>query len=72
MDFVFRLESRIIRSTRAIAIVGFVGLLVVALLTMLDVSLRWGANAPLKGLNDISGLAVAIVIVALVMWASLG
>src|SRR5688572_19256384 len=62
MDFVFRLESRIIRGTRAIAIVGFVGLLVVALLTMLDVSLRWVANAPIKGLNDISGLAIAIVI----------
>ena len=62
MDFVFRLESRIIRGTRAIAIVGFVGLLVVALLTMLDVSLRWVASAPIKGLNDISGLAIAIVI----------
>jgi hypothetical protein len=62
MDFVFRLENRIIRATRAIAIVGFVGLLVVALLTMLDVALRWVANAPIKGLNDISGLAIAIVI----------
>lgn len=62
MDFVFRLESRIIRGTRAIAIVGFVGLLVVALLTMLDVGLRWIASAPIKGLNDINGLAVAIVI----------
>lgn len=62
MGFVFRLESRIIRGTRAIAIVGFVGLLLVALLTMVDVTLRWVANAPIKGLNDINGLAVAIVI----------
>ena len=62
MSLVFRLESRIVRWTRAIAVVGFVGLLVVSLLTMLDVLLRWIANAPIKGLNDINGLAIAIVI----------
>jgi TRAP-type C4-dicarboxylate transport system permease small subunit len=62
MGLVFRLESRIIRGTRAIAVVGFTGLLAVAVTTMLDVLLRWVANAPIKGLNDINGLAVAIVI----------
>src|SRR5688500_16159156 len=29
---------------------------------MLDVLLRWIANAPIKGLHDINGLAIAIVI----------
>ena len=62
MDFVFRLESRIIRGTRALAIVGFVALLLVALTTMVDVALRWLASSPIKGLNDINGLAIAIVI----------
>ena len=62
MGFVFRLESRITRWTRAIAVVGFVALLVVSLTTMLDVLLRWVANAPIKGLHDINGLAIAIVI----------
>ena len=62
MNLVFQLESRIIRWTRTLAIVGFVGLLVVSVMTMLDVLLRWIANAPIKGLNDINGLAVAIVI----------
>lgn len=62
MSLVFRLEGTIIRATRAIAVVGFVALLAVALGTMLDVLLRWVANAPIKGLNDINGLAVAIVI----------
>jgi TRAP-type C4-dicarboxylate transport system permease small subunit len=62
MSLVFRLEQRIARWTRSIAIVGFVGLLVVALMTMADVALRWIANAPIKGLNDLNGLAVAIVI----------
>jgi len=64
VGFIFRLESRIIRWTRAIAVLGFVALLAVALLTMLDVGLRWLANAPIKGLHDINGLAIAIVIAA--------
>ena len=62
MRLVFRLEERISRWTRAIAVVGFLGLLAVALTTTVDVLLRWIANAPIKGLNDINGLAVAIVI----------
>src|SRR5262245_26893982 len=62
MSFVFDLESRIIRATRALAIVGFVMLLVLLLTKMVDVALRWLANAPLKGLSDFEALAVAIVI----------
>ena len=62
MSLVFQLESRIIRATRALAIVGFVVLLLISLTTMLDVALRWLANSPIKGLTDIQGLAVAIVI----------
>ena len=62
MGLVFRLEERIGRWTRAIAVAGFLGLLLVALGTTVDVLLRWIANAPIKGLNDINGLVVAIVI----------
>jgi len=59
---VFRLEERIGRWTRAIAVAGFVGLIGMSLATTVDVLLRWLANAPIKGLNDINGLVVAIVI----------
>jgi len=62
VPLVFRLEERIGRWTRAIAVAGFVLLLLVALGTTMDVLLRWIANAPIKGLNDINGLVVAIVI----------
>ena len=62
MSLVFRLEERIGRWTRAIAVAGFVGLLLVAVATTVDVLLRWIANAPIKGLNDVSGLVIAIVI----------
>jgi TRAP-type C4-dicarboxylate transport system permease small subunit len=57
-----RLEGRIRGWSRAIAILGLGGLLIVSVTTMLDVLLRWIANAPIRGLNDINGLAVAVVI----------
>ncbi len=62
MPLVFRLEERIGRWTRAIAVAGFVCLLLVALGTTVDVLLRWIANAPIKGLNDVNGLVIAIVV----------
>ena len=64
MTAVDRLERRIRGWTRAVAIVGLGGLLVIAITTMLDVGLRWLVNAPIRGLNDINALAVAIVIAA--------
>ena len=64
MNAIDRLERRIRGWTRAIAIVGLLGLLVISISTMVDVLLRWIANAPIKGLNDINVLAVVIVIAA--------
>lgn len=62
VQLILRLEERIGRWTRAMAVAGFIGLIVVALATTVDVLLRWLANAPIKGLNDINGLVIAIVI----------
>ncbi|HZM34066.1 MAG TPA: TRAP transporter small permease subunit [Burkholderiales bacterium] len=62
MGIVFRLEEQIGRWTRAIASAGFLVLVAVALLATVDVLLRWIANAPIKGLHDINGLAIVIVI----------
>ena len=64
MNAIDRLERRIRGWTRGIAIVGLLGLLVISISTMVDVLLRWIANAPFKGLNDINVLAVVIVIAA--------
>jgi TRAP-type C4-dicarboxylate transport system permease small subunit len=58
------LEARIVRWTRAIALFGLAALLVVSGATMLDVALRWLLNRPIKGLIDITELAVAIVLAA--------
>ena len=64
MGSIERLERRIRGWTRAVAIIGLGGLLVISITTMLDVGLRWLVNAPIRGLNDINALAVAIVIAA--------
>jgi TRAP-type C4-dicarboxylate transport system permease small subunit len=62
MQRLLLLERRVIALTRALALGGFVGLMVMSLSTTLDVLLRWLANTPIKGLPDILSLAVAIVI----------
>jgi TRAP-type C4-dicarboxylate transport system permease small subunit len=58
------IEARIAAWSRNIAILGVIALLVVASSTLLDVLFRWVANSPIRGLNDINGLAVPVVIAA--------
>lgn len=50
--------------SRVLALIGFAGLLILALMTALDVALRWLLNAPLQGVNDISAVVMAVVISA--------
>jgi TRAP-type C4-dicarboxylate transport system permease small subunit len=49
---------------RALALLGFFGLLVLALMTTLDVLLRWLFQAPIHGVNDVSSVVMAVVISA--------
>lgn len=48
--------------TRALALVGFSGLLLLALMTSLDVLLRWLFQTPIQGVNDVSSVVMAVVI----------
>jgi TRAP-type C4-dicarboxylate transport system permease small subunit len=57
-----RAEQRLARWTSTLAFVGVIALLVVAGTTLVDVLLRWIANSPITGLNDINSLAAPIVI----------
>lgn len=58
------IEARIAVWSRNIALLGVLALLVVSGSTLLDVLLRWVANSPITGLNDINGLAVPVVVAA--------
>ena len=49
---------------RGLALVGFTGLLVLALMTTSDVLMRWLFKAPLQGVNDVSSVVMAVVISA--------
>jgi TRAP-type C4-dicarboxylate transport system permease small subunit len=48
--------------SRAIALIGLAGLLVLVMATVLDVFLRWIFNSPIVGLNDTYAMFAAIVI----------
>lgn len=54
----------IVQLSRLLALVGFCGLLLLALMTTLDILMRWLLNMPLHGVNDISAVALAVVIAA--------
>ncbi len=47
-----------------IAVVGFLGLLVASLITLLDVAMRFLFNRPIEGWDDMTALVFAIAIVA--------
>ena len=56
--------KRMLHVSQAMALVGFFGLLVLALMTTLDVLSRWLFNAPIHGVNDVSAIVMAMVIAA--------
>lgn len=56
------IEERAMSLARALALLGFAGLLVLAMMTTLDVLLRWLLRAPLHGVNDVSAIVMSVVI----------
>ena len=58
------IESRLSRISRASGIVGIGGLLVVAVLTVTDILARWLLGSPLAGIDDVTKLAIIVVISA--------
>lgn len=62
MQTKFSLESAIIRWSRIIALIGLVGLLVLAGITVGEVLLRWLFKYPIIGVYDVSQLVVVIVV----------
>ncbi|QOL80970.1 TRAP transporter small permease [Pseudooceanicola spongiae] len=49
---------------RGLALLGFTGLLILALMTTTDVLMRWLFKAPIQGVNDVSSVVMAVVIAA--------
>lgn len=57
-------DKGIDRISETFALVGFFGLLVLAVMTSLDVLLRWLFSYPLQGVNDVTAIVIAVVIAA--------
>lgn len=53
-----------VQASRLMALVGFLGLVGLALMTAVDILLRWLANAPIHGVNDVSAVVMVVVIAA--------
>ncbi len=62
MNRLLGLEKHVVRWARAIAFVGLIGLLVMALAILADVTLRWLVNVPIPGLEDLNGVLISIVV----------
>lgn len=58
--------QRMLKVSRVMALIGFFGLLVLALMTTLDIGSRWLFLAPIHGVNDVSAIVMAVVIAACV------
>lgn len=58
--------QRMLKVSRAMALIGFLGLLILALMTSIDITSRAMFGAPLHGVNDVSAIVMAIVIAACV------
>lgn len=56
--------NRMRQASQAMALVGFFGLLILALMTTFDVLSRWLFNTPIHGVNDVSAIVMAMVIAA--------
>ena len=59
-----RLDARSVTATRRVALIGVLGMLSIAIATILDVLLRWALNAPITGLNEIVEMGIAVAIAA--------
>ena len=55
-------ESKIIRWTRAISLIGLIGVLILATITVVEVLLRWLLDFPILGVADVSSLVIAVAV----------
>ena len=58
------LDRRCLAVTQRVAFAGVLAMLAVALITTADILLRWLANKPIHGLNEIVGVGMAIAVAA--------
>jgi len=63
-SWAYRADAITRRATRFIALIGLLGLLVLAGATTVDISLRFVLNAPIHGLSDLGELVITLMVAA--------
>jgi C4-dicarboxylate transporter, DctM subunit len=58
------LDKQCLAVTQRVAFAGVVTMLAVAFVTTADILLRWLANAPMHGLNEVVGMTIAVAVAA--------
>lgn len=58
------LESETVRWSRMISLIGLVGLLLLAMITVCEALSRWLLGIPIPGVSDVSSLVVALAVTA--------
>jgi TRAP-type C4-dicarboxylate transport system permease small subunit len=56
------LESKIIRWTRVVSLIGLIGLLILATMTVGGALLRWLLDFPILGIPDVSSLVITVAV----------
>jgi TRAP-type C4-dicarboxylate transport system permease small subunit len=56
------LERLTLNATRALSVVGLIGLMGLASMTLADGLMRWLANRPIEGVRDLGALVIAVAI----------
>lgn len=58
------LNARFLRHSRQVAFVGVIAILAIALITVIDILLRWLADEAVPGFNEILAMAISVAIAA--------
>ena len=56
------LESRIIRWSQVVSLIGLIGLLILAAMTVAEALLRWLLDFPILGIPDVSSLVITVAV----------
>jgi len=62
MSSISALESKIIRWTRVVSLIGLIGLLILAIMTVGGALLRWLLDFPILGIPDVSSLVITVAV----------
>lgn len=56
------LERAVFAGTRFLSVIGLIGLMILAAMTLADGMMRWLANSPIEGVRDLGAITIALAV----------